>query len=426
MTRKKRKTSGARRRVYRIARKKFRRSGVIVARRKSRSSVGNRAEGIRRNAFQTGRHEGFERGRRDGYALGLERGRAAAAAQPPAPTPSLLPPVDALVVSAGYIASMDIIIIQPFEALRRRGGFSYAIHEEGTVTREMIAAAHTIVFVRNVEPAALELLKVAHELGKRTIYVIDDNFLEIPPTSEVGRYYRDPERQEACRQFLTLAHIVKVDAPELGSYIEAVFNRPTMYFSASVDFEWLDGVERLPRQSGPLVIGYEGTSKEEEFAAVVPALRRILRYYGGFVSFEFIGYMPPGLEGLPNITYTEGGVDYRTFIRSLKQRAWDIGIAPLSTTLFNNGKTNNKLREYSACGIPGIYSDSPVYRPWVTHGENGYLVPHTEEGWYAGLCTMIDNPDLREQIRIQAETKARELFSLDNCADAWREHIFGH
>jgi len=421
MARKKRETAGTHKRVYRISRKKSRRSGVIVARRKSRNSVGNRAEA----GYQTGRHDGYERGRSDGYALGLERGRAAAAAQPPAPTPPPAPVLDALVVSAGHIVSMDIIIIQPFEALRRRGGFSYAIHEETAVTREMIAAAHTIVFVRNVEPVALELLKMAHELGRRTVYVIDDNFLEIPPTTEVGQYYRDPERQEACRQFLKLAHIVKVDSPELGRYIETVFNRPTVFFAASVDFEWLDGVQRVPRQSGPLVIGYEGGSKEE-FAPVVAAIRRILKYYGGFVSFEFIGYMPPGLEGLPNITYIEGGVEYRTFIRSLKQRSWDIGIAPLSTTLFNNGKTNNKLREYSACGIPGIYSDSPVYRPWVTHGVTGYLVPHTEEGWYAGLSTMIENPALREQIRIQAETQARELFSLEGSADGWREHIFGH
>lgn len=404
-----------------------RRGAVIVARRGSRKHAIRRAKAARQNGYQAGRRDGWERGRSEGFALGLERAKAAATVPAPVPVeaPVAEPRLDALVISGGHIASLDILIIQPFETLSRRGNFRYAICGEDKVNREMIEGANTIVFVRNVEAGALEMLKIAHELGKRTVYVIDDNFLEIPMTVPIGAYYQTPERQEACRQFLTQAHIVKVDSPELRRYIETVFNREVVYFPASVDFAWLDGVERVPRVSGPLVIGYEGTSKEEDFLPVVPALQRILNHYGPLVSLEFIGYLPTGLAGYPNVAFTEGGIDYPTFIRSLKQRSWDIGIAPLSTTLFNNGKTNNKQREYSACGIAGIYSDSPVYQPWVVHGENGYLVPHTEHDWYQGLRVMIENPPLRERIRMQAEQQARELFSLDGCADAWRQHIFG-
>ena len=86
-------------------------------------------------------------------------------------------------------------------------------------------------------------------------------------------------------------------------------------------------------------------------------------------------------------------------------------------------KTNNKLREYSACRIAGIYSNSPVYEPWVTHGETGYLVPHTEDGWYEGIVAMIENPVMRRQIKERAEGEARQNFSLTTCIDKWNTFI---
>ncbi|WP_026297282.1 glycosyltransferase [Paenibacillus daejeonensis] len=384
--------------------------------------------------YQQGHIAGFEQGRRDGYARGVENAKTAVAEQPPeavlSETPATPAPaigqLDVLVITAGHIASLDIGIVQPFRELQKRGDFSFAVHTEEEVSRELIEAAHTIIFLRNVEPSSFALLELAHALGKTTVYVIDDNFLEIPANTPVGDYYQVPERKETFRQFLTHAHIIKVDSPELGSYIEAKFKRKVVYFPASVDFAWLDGVERTSRTSGQVVIGYEGGSKEEDFVVVVPALRRILDYYGGFITLEFYGYVPAELADHPNVKHVEGNQEYRSFIRKLKQSGWDIGIAPLAVHPFNNCKTNNKLREYGACGIPGLYTDSPVYRPWIKQGETGYLVPHTEDGWYKGLREMIEDPAMRERIRVQAEAQARGEFSVEHCAAQWNQHVFRH
>ncbi|MFS0723241.1 glycosyltransferase [Paenibacillus sp. 1P07SE] len=382
--------------------------------------------------YQQGHIAGFQQGRQDGYAQGLEKARSAAVAEPPplAQTPELPAPVqgqlDVLVVAASLIPSLEIGIVQPFRELHKRGDFHFAVHTEEEVNREMVEAAHTIVFLRNVEPSSYALLELAHALGKTTVYVIDDNFLEIPPTTPVGEYYQLEERKQTCSRFLSQAHIVKVDSPELRDYIEAKFRRKVVYFPASVDFAWLDQSDKKPRQSSQVVIGYEGGSKDEDFAVVVPALRRVLDYYGGFITMEFYGYVPAELADHPNVAYKEGDQEYRSFIRELKHRSWDIGIAPLALHTFNNCKTNNKLREYSACGIPGLYSDSPVYRPWVRQGETGVLVPHTEDGWYKGLRELIEDPAMRQRIREQAEAQAREQFSLESCAAAWNQHVFRH
>ena len=111
-------------------------------------------------------------------------------------------------------------------------------------------------------------------------------------------------------------------------------------------------------------------------------------------------------------------------MKKLNNSNWDIGLAPLDDHLFNNTKTNNKVREYGACRIPGIYSNSPVYTPWITQGETGYVVPHTTKGWFKGLKEMIENPTLRAHIRENAENMARQNFSLTKCVENWKTYIF--
>lgn len=388
--------------------------------RKRSPKNGRNRRSVQLSAYQLGHIAGFQRGKEDGFQQGrADAGRVRDSAEVPTPSKQQL---DALVITAGIIPSLEIGIAQPFNELHKRGNFSFEIRTEDDVSKEIIAQAHTIVFLRNVEPAAYIYLEWAHELGKRTVYVIDDNFLEIGPTTPVGEYYADPIRRETFIKFLRNSHTVKVDSSILGDYIQERFNRKVVYFPGSVDFDWLDQHQRL-ETNGQIVIGYEGGSKEADFALVVPALKKILDYYGGFVRLEFFGFVPAALANHPMVTFEECGMDYRSFIRKLNECNWDIGLAPLEDHSFNNTKTNNKLREYGACRIPGIYSNSPVYKHWVTHGETGYLVAHTEIGWFEGIKAMIENPSMRQHIRDHAESAARQNFSLDLCVDNWNTYI---
>lgn len=378
------------------------------------------------SAYQLGLLAGFQRGKEDGF----QRGRVVASLNDTATSRregAIAVPhqqqLHALVITAGIIPSLEIGIAQPFNELQKREDFRFEIRTEDDVSRELIESAHTVLFLRNVEPAAYTYLEWAIELGKKTVYIIDDNFLEIPPTTPVGQYYADPARRETFIKFLRHSRIVKVDSTELGNYIRERFNRNVVYFPGSVDFDWLDQQEQREDMAGLIVIGYEGGSKEEDFAVVVPALKRILDYYGGFIRLEFFGFVPAALANHPAVRFEPCDMDYRSFIRKLNDTHWDIGLAPLEDHTFNNMKTNNKLREYSACRIAGIYSNTPVYEPWVTHGETGYLVPHTEDGWYEGLTTMIENPVMRQQIKDQAEVVARQSFSLTSCMDNWNTFI---
>lgn len=377
---------------------------------------------LNKAAYRKGRADGFQRGRQDGYQKGLADGREAkkqSAAQVPSPQVKR-----ALVIAPGIIPSLEIGILQPFNALQQQGALQYELRLEGDVAKEQVAAADVVVFLRNVEAAALTYLQWAKELGKKTVYYTDDNFLAIRPTTPVGAYYATPEKWKNFLTFLKTADIVKVDSPYYGQYIRTHFNPRVVYFPGSVDFDWLQQAQKPEREDGRIVIGYEGTGKDDDFAAPAAALKRILKYYGGFVKLEFCGYVPASLADHPNVGVLKGDPDYRRFMHQMYGFTWDIGIAPLARSAFNDCKTNNKYREYAACRIPGVYSDSPVYTDWVKHGETGWLAEHTEEGWHDALVRLIEDPPLRRKIREQAWSDAVARFSVPLCAEQWIRHIF--
>lgn len=373
------------------------------------------AEG-RADGFQQGRQAGIESGHRDRQQLA-----DSALLHPVIPKQRI---TRVLVITPSHIPSLEIGLLQPFGELAKSEDFAYEVRTKEAATKEIIAEFDAIVFIRNVDEMSWQAFEWARELGKHTVYYIDDNFLSVPLTTSVGLYYGEPHRMKFFIQFLKQADVVKVDSSYFRDYIAKHFNPNVVYFAASVDFDWLKSSRGKERKSKQIVIGYEGTIKEDDFAVVVPALRRVLEEYGDEVKFESYGYFPSALSHLRNVKHLEGDADYRQFLRTLNRAQWDIGIAPLAPTHFNSCKTNNKFREYSACRIPGIYSDMPAYNRWVVHGETGYLATHSEEGWYQALTHMIQSPDLRNTIREKAYDFAEQYFNVPLCAQEWKNKIF--
>ncbi|SDO85335.1 Glycosyltransferase involved in cell wall bisynthesis [Paenibacillus sp. yr247] len=396
-----------------------------IARKANKKKVGRK---INRSDYNKGYNVGFDQAYNDGFNAGysqvveqysqVEQGNQINSMEPN----TLLTPIALVIPASMELPSLKMMIYHPFEQMKKLGQYNFQVRTEDSVSREDIASADIVVFVRNVEPDAYRYLEVAHEMGKRTVYCIDDNFLEIPQGA-LAQYYQEPVRKEAFINFLRNAQIIHVNSDYFADYIRLHFNSRVANFPATVDFEWLDQAVEPARQDGQIVIGYAGTYKENDFKPIIPAIKRLLNQYGSRIRVEFFGFIPSSLQGYPGVTHLSYEGDYRSFIHKLYQVTWDIGLAPLADTLFNYCKTNNKFREYGACMIPGIYSEAPAYKGSVNHRETGYIVPHNEEGWYNGIKQMIENPDLRQKIKGQAEDYARRHFSIDSCVMNWRNMI---
>ena len=378
-----------------------------------------------------------------GMSLSLVPEARPASAQPHRPGP----PIHVAVVHPGLTPSTYIRLISPLTRLEDRGHVEFTIlseaqlqpsrreiagrivrgrsfHREARLRAEQtIRDADVLILQRSTTSTGERALALARASGKSVIYECDDNFLAIDKrTPAVGAYYSAPRVRRRFVRLLAGADVVttstRVLADAFGELTGDVRTLPNC-----VDFTYIDGGPR-PAASSGLVIGYAGTlTHGPDFECVEPALRRVLDEGRGAVRLQCFGFVPEALLGRPDVSFVPYSEDYAGFMRALSRVDWSFGIAPLADLPANRGKTNNKYREYGACRIPAVYSDCPVYSGSVADGLTGLLVPHTEEGWYAGLRRMMADAALRESVTRAAYDDVAERYSVEAAAQTWLDTL---
>lgn len=332
--------------------------------------------------------------------------------------------INVLIIGSNKIASYKIGIEQPLRYLEQKGVCSFDVRSDDEVNKSRIGEADIVIFFRTVQHEAYKYLEMAHEMGKKTVYVIDDHFLAMSPDSDIGRYYHESSRRKTYVKFLKNAQIVKVASSFFARHLETHFQpNKIVYFPGSVDFSIISGLKKKKKTENQIIIGYEGGRKPVAFEPVIKALDEILRKYGDKIRIEFCGYAPDELVNKSQVHTEPYDENYKKFLKRLYRSSWDIGLAPLERTLLHDCKSNNKFREYSACRIPGIYTSSPAYEEWVQNKESGLIASETSEDWYEAIVELIEQPELRQNIAEHAEKIAWENFSIEACAECWRSQI---
>jgi glycosyltransferase involved in cell wall biosynthesis len=90
-----------------------------------------------------------------------------------------------------------------------------------------------------------------------------------------------------------------------------------------------------------------------------------------------------------------------TVMRYLESLDFQIGIAPLAPHVFNLSKSDLRLVEYAALGIPVVASDFGPYSESLQHGETGFLVKQDSD-WATYLGRLVDDEHLRNVMSINA------------------------
>ena len=109
-------------------------------------------------------------------------------------------------------------------------------------------------------------------------------------------------------------------------------------------------------------------------------------------------------------------------LQSLTRQAaeFDIAIAPLADIEFNRSRSNVKLKEYAAAGVPWLAS--PI-GPYAGMGEKqgGRLVP--DDGWHEALVRLIEKPRERRKLAkhggrwVAGETLSKNVGAWEACLE---------
>jgi len=91
------------------------------------------------------------------------------------------------------------------------------------------------------------------------------------------------------------------------------------------------------------------------------------------------------------------GIDLLYYPSKLRECAFDIGIAPLIETGFNQAKSDLKIKEMAALGIPVVASNIIPYKDSIKHGYTGFLA-NTGKEWYDMIELLIKDEVLRKRL----------------------------
>lgn len=94
---------------------------------------------------------------------------------------------------------------------------------------------------------------------------------------------------------------------------------------------------------------------------------------------------------------------------------FDIGIMPLSDSLWERGKCGYKLIQYMACGKPVVATPIGVNNIIVRQGENGFLANSKAE-WCEALDRLCEDAALRKQMGDEGRKMIEQKYSLNVAA----------
>ena len=99
----------------------------------------------------------------------------------------------------------------------------------------------------------------------------------------------------------------------------------------------------------------------------------------------------------------------------------DVAIAPLADISFNRTRSNVKLKEYAALGLPWLASPVGDYA-WMGESEGGRLV--ADDGWSAALEALIRDEPARRRLGAAGRRWAAEEVVLEHVDEL--ERLFAH
>lgn len=247
--------------------------------------------------------------------------------------------------------------------------------------------------------------------GKPVIYETDDLLVDLPHTN--------PHKNlaDACAPFILdligKASAVTVSTDEMKAAFAGKNDR--IFVLPNLLDEDLWGPSPRPRapDARPVVIGYAGTPDHlADLQLVEPALLEIAKKYGDRVSFRFVGCATDPISALPNFSFVRFDPGYASYARALPGAGIDVGVVPLCDNSFNRCKSNIKWLEYSACRIPGVYSDLPPYNSCIRNGETGLLVKNTNDAWFRALDRLVGDSRERHRMSWNADREVRSRHTL--------------
>lgn len=225
-------------------------------------------------------------------------------------------------------------------------------------------------------------------LRKKYIYDFDDA-IWLPNYSETNARFHKLKAYGKVKKIIKWAGTVSVGNDFLKEYARK-FNQNVVIIPTTIDTENMHNL-LTDQTKEPLIIGWTGTHTTMHYLNyIVPVIKKLEKTYN--FKFRVISNQEPELniDSLEYIPWNKA-----TEIEDLA--SIQIGVMPLTNSIWAKGKCGFKGLQYMALEIPAIMSPVGVNTTIVQNKINGYLCSTAHE-WEEALIELIENPNLRKEI----------------------------
>ena len=254
------------------------------------------------------------------------------------------------------------------------------------------------------------LLSHLRETGARLVVDTDDAFHLMDASHPEYETYR--EHVEALDILLGSADEIWCSTDPLKEAIDDRFTPRPVVIPNSIDprlwkrYRYRD---RSPRVDDALELVYFGTATHgRDLAIVIPVLDDLAASRPGSFRLSIIGIAPdlPDRSWISRINVPQPST-YPHFARWMRDIAgkFDVGLAPLRDTPFNGLKSDIKVLEYSAMGLPAVVSSVGPYQDLES-------VDRCEsvQDWFDALGLLISDRAELDDRRIRVQEMETEIW----------------
>jgi len=284
--------------------------------------------------------------------------------------------------------------IAPMLALARRGHEIRQVELLGGELRSELVRGCDVVHVhRRHDEDVQRIVRYAKESGIAVVWDDDDDKTSVPKGHPAYRDYGGAKGERilaGVRWMVQAADLVTTPSERLTErFLQLGAGRVTL-IENYVEDDLL--TSRAQPRAGEVVVGWVAGGEHMMDVERVPIAEAVGRLLDAHETLRVVS-VGTGL-GLRHERYEHvKGLPLKELPRRVRE--FDVGLAVIADIPFNHGRSNVKLKEYAALGIPWLAS--PI-GPYAGMGEKqgGRLVP--DDGWYEGIERLVLDARARRKL----------------------------
>jgi len=309
-----------------------------------------------------------------------------------------------------------------------------------------------------------DFIKLAHQLNKRVYFDIDDLVVDTKFTDQIPfvasmtptdkALYDDGVKRMGRTMGLCDGLITTTEAlaRELAPYVSDTFinrnvaSQEMVHFSNQALYErdvlptlksnqvqaierrqwrWACEVDSARRAAGPVLGYFSGSiTHNSDFEMILPAIIKVMRERPD-IHLSVVGELdvPKELEEYRSRITFSPFCEWRDLPRLIA--SVDINLAPLTDTVFNEAKSENKWVEAALVKVPTIASNIGAFASMIKNRETGVLCSTPYE-WYREISRLLDDASERARLGEAAFTWCRSNATTTGTGQSLARYITEH